>query len=234
MKISSAFGKVAAVLSVGLIAASANAGFWDWTRPFKGPGRHVSTLVITANYKRPLALAQLMRAENRQPYLLIPAQESGLKDVFFCPVNENTPARRLRPEDITRFVQLLNPSKIIILGDVRYVPQQYVPQVEKYIPIVRIDCDDWNRTAQQVHNHVRGLHPWPVATAVLGGTLFKIHETAVVSGSGQPGAILELTKTGLKVACGEGAVEIRQLQAEGGKRMAAPDYFRGHPLEIPL
>ncbi len=105
----------------------------------------------------------------------------------------------------------------------------YAPMLDKTMcPI------DWNRTAQQVHNHVRGLHPWPVATAVLGGTLFKIHETAVVSGSGQPGTILELTKTGLKVACGEGAVEIRQLQAEGGKRMAAPDYFRGHPLEIPL
>ena len=105
----------------------------------------------------------------------------------------------------------------------------YAPMLDKTMcPI------DWNRTAQQVHNHVRGLHPWPVATAVLGGTLFKIHETAVVSGSGQPGEILELTKTGLKVACGEGAVEIRQLQAEGGKRMAAPDYYRGHPLEIPL
>ncbi len=105
----------------------------------------------------------------------------------------------------------------------------YAPMLDKSMcPI------DWNRTAQQVHNHVRGLHPWPVATAQLGGTLFKIHETVVVSGSGQPGTVLELTKTGLKVACGEGAVEIRQLQAEGGKRMAAPDYFRGHPLEILL
>ena len=91
---------------------------------------------------------------------------------------------------------------------------------------------DWNKTAQQVHNHVRGLHPWPVATAELGGTKFKIHQTAIVDGSGNPGQILGLTKTGLVVACGEGAVEIRSLQAEGGKRMAAPDYFRGHPLEI--
>ena len=39
-------------------------------------------------------------------------------------------------------------------------------------------------------------------------------------------------KTGLVIACGEGAVEIRSLQAEGGKRMAAPDYFRGHPLKL--
>ena len=91
---------------------------------------------------------------------------------------------------------------------------------------------DWTKSACQVHNHVRGLHPWPVATAELAGTKFKIHATVVVEGSGEPGVILGLTKTGLKVACGEGAVEIRELQAEGGKRMRAPDYFRGHPLEV--
>ena len=90
---------------------------------------------------------------------------------------------------------------------------------------------DWTKTAQQVHDHVRGLHPWPVATAQLAGTKFKIHETRIAEGSGEPGEILGLTKTGLLIACGEGAVEIRSLQAEGGKRMAAPDYFRGHPLE---
>ena len=90
---------------------------------------------------------------------------------------------------------------------------------------------DWTKTAQQVHNHVRGLHPWPVATMELKGKRFKVHETRVLNRSGKPGEILELTKTGLVIACGEGAVEIRSLQAEGGKRMAAPDYFRGHPLE---
>jgi len=91
---------------------------------------------------------------------------------------------------------------------------------------------DWNKTAQQVHNHVRGLHPWPVATMELQGKKFKVHETRPVAGSGEPGQVLGLTKTGLVIACGEGAVEIRSLQAEGGKRMAAPDYFRGHPLEL--
>jgi len=94
---------------------------------------------------------------------------------------------------------------------------------------------DWNASAQQVHNKVRGLHPWPVATAEFGGTKFKIHETRLVEGSTskEPGAVTELNKTGLRVACGDGRIiEIRSLQAEGGKRMAAPDYFRGHPLEI--
>ena len=102
----------------------------------------------------------------------------------------------------------------------------FAPMLDKSIcPI------DWNKTAQQVHNHVRGLHPWPVATMELGGKKFKVHATRIVEGSGKPGEILGLTKTGLKIACGEGAVEVIQLQAEGGKRMAAPDYFRGHPLE---
>lgn len=102
----------------------------------------------------------------------------------------------------------------------------YAPMLDKTMcPI------DWTRTARQVHNHVRGLHPWPVATMELHGKKFKVHATRVVEGSGKPGEILGLTRTGLRIACGEGAVEILSLQAEGGKRMAAPDYFRGHPLE---
>ena len=90
---------------------------------------------------------------------------------------------------------------------------------------------DWTKSARQIHNQVRGLHPWPVATMELRGQKFKVHETKVVPGSGAPGQILGLTKTGLVIACGEGAIEVRSLQAEGGKRMAASDYFRGHPLE---
>ena len=90
---------------------------------------------------------------------------------------------------------------------------------------------DWTQTAQQIHNKVRGLHPWPVATMELKGAKFKVHATKIVPGSGKPGEILGITKTGLKIACGDGAIEVTSLQAEGGKRMAAPDYFRGHPLE---
>jgi len=116
-------------------------------------------------------------------------------------------------------------------GPVAGVPQDeskvsFAPMLDKAMcPI------DWTKTARQVHNHVRGLNPWPVATTELQGKRFKIYSVLPVEGSGTPGQILGLTKTGLRIACGEGAVEIRTLQAEGGKRMAAPDYFRGHPLE---
>ena len=116
-------------------------------------------------------------------------------------------------------------------GDVAGTPQNeadvsFAPMLDKSMcPI------DFTKTARQVHNHVRGLHPWSVATMELQGKKFKVHATKIVDGCGKPGEILGLTKTGLKIACGEGAVEVTSLQAEGGKRMAAPDYFRGHPLE---
>ncbi len=93
---------------------------------------------------------------------------------------------------------------------------------------------DWTRSARDIHNQVRGLNPWPVATAEIQGTRFKIYTAAIVpqEHGKAPGTVLGLSKTGLLVACGEDAVELRTLQAEGGKRMAAPDYFRGHPLEL--
>ena len=119
-------------------------------------------------------------------------------------------------------------------GEVTAAPQDesmvsYAPMLDKSMcPI------DWNVSARKVHDKVRGLHPWPVATAEIQGKRFKIHATSVVemAHGKTPGTILGLTKTGLQIACAENIIEIRSLQAEGGKRMAAPDYFRGHPLEL--
>ena len=103
----------------------------------------------------------------------------------------------------------------------------FAPMLDKsFSPI------DWTKSAGQVHDQVRGLNPWPVAVMELNGKHFKVYETVLTEGQGKPGEILGLTRTGLRIACGEGAVEIRTLQAEGGKRMRAADYFRGHPIEI--
>lgn len=153
-------------------------------------------------------------------------------DVAKTPIGPNETAGELLDRLAVLGAELLSRTlSRLAAGDVAATPQDealvtYAPMLDKTMcPI------DWTKTAQQVHDHVRGLHPWPVATAELAGTKFKIHATVVTEGSGEPGAILGLTKTGLRVACGEGAVEIRSLQADGGKRMAAPDYFRGHPLE---
>ena len=170
----------------------------------------------------------------------VTAQHMALKmdagdviDVAKTPIGENETAGELLDRLAVLGADLLSRTLTRFAeGTVTAQPQDeaavtYAPMLGKAMcPI------DWSKTARQVHNQVRGLHPWPVATMELRGKKFKVHATAVVEGTGEPGQILGLTKTGLVIACGEGAVEIRSLQAEGGKRMAAPDYFRGHPLEI--
>ena len=168
----------------------------------------------------------------------VTAQHMALKmdagdiiDVAKTPIGENETAGELLDKLAVLGADLLSRTLTrFASGRPQGTPQDesqvsFAPMLDKTMcPI------DWTKPARQVHNQVRGLHPWPVATMELKGQKFKVHATAVVEGSGVPGEILGLTKTGLKIACGEGAVEIRSLQAEGGKRMAAPDYFRGHPL----
>ena len=153
-------------------------------------------------------------------------------DVAKTPIGENETAGELLDRLAVLGADLLSRTLTAFAeGTVTRTPQDpagisFAPMLDKSMcPI------DWNKTAQQVHDQVRGLHPWPIATMELKGKKFKVHATRIVEGSGQPGEILGLTKTGLRIACGEGAVEVISLQAEGGKRMAAPDYFRGHPLE---
>lgn len=89
---------------------------------------------------------------------------------------------------------------------------------------------DWSESAETVHNKVRGLQPWPVALCRIGGKRVKLHGTRVAEGSGAPGEIISAKP--FVIACGEGAVEITELQGEGGKRMAAADYLRGHPVAV--
>ena len=94
---------------------------------------------------------------------------------------------------------------------------------------------DWSRSSREIIDHVRGLDPWPVATTEIQGKRFKIYAVRPTekTTSKEPGTFLAVTKEGLEVACGGGKVlVITTLQAEGGKRMAAPDYFRGHPLAL--
>ena len=164
-------------------------------------------------------------------YMSLGVDEGDVIGLRKTPIGENETAGELLDRLAVLGADLLSETLTKIEnGTAVGVPQDasmatFAPMLDKAMcPI------DFTKTARQVHNQVRGLHPWPVATMELQGQKFKVHATRVVEGSGQPGQVLGLTKTGLRIACGEGAVEILSLQAEGGKRMAAPDYFRGHPL----
>ncbi len=84
---------------------------------------------------------------------------------------------------------------------------------------------DFTRSAQKIHDQVRGLNSWPGASAELRGKRIKIHRTRLASGKGEPGQVLSLSP--FVVACGEGALEITELQPEGKKRMDPSAFING-------
>ena len=93
---------------------------------------------------------------------------------------------------------------------------------------------DWSRPARAIDCQVRGLIPWPCASTELAGQRFKVYRTAPGRKTDNaPGTILAAGKMGIEVACGDGqSLCITELQAEGGKRMAASAYLLGHPIQI--
>ena len=93
---------------------------------------------------------------------------------------------------------------------------------------------DWSRPARELVNQVRGLIPWPCATTDVAGVRWKVFRAHVGEKTGEkPGRLVSAGKEGIAVACGDGrTLVITQLQADGGKRMTAADYLRGHPIEI--
>ena len=130
---------------------------------------------------------------------------------------------------------LCDTLRAIEAGTAKGTPQEhekatFAPMLTKELcPI------DWTKSSREIIDHVRGLNPWPVATTELYGTRFKIYAVRPAGKTTEkaPGTILALTKQGLEIAVGGGDVlTVTVLQADGGKRMAAPDYFRGHPITV--
>ena len=126
-------------------------------------------------------------------------------------------------------------ARAIEAGTATRTPQDsakatYAPMLSKAMSPI-----DWSESARFVIDHVRGLIPWPVATSEIDGKTFKIFrvEKTGKKTDKAPGTLRALTKQGLEVACGGGDVlVITELQAEGGKRMAASAYFNGHPIKL--
>lgn len=96
---------------------------------------------------------------------------------------------------------------------------------------------DWKRSAQEIHNQVRGLIPWPTATtdAITGDTMKILVTQQTGEATGAPaGTVVAAGKQGIDMACGDGKIlRIVELQAAGKKRMKAADYLRGNPISIP-
>ncbi len=120
-------------------------------------------------------------------------------------------------------------------GEAPRIPQVYGPQYQ-YASMLSREMSplDWTKPAQVLVNQVRGLIPWPCASTDVAGVRWKVFRAHVGDAVGKaPGTILSADKDGISVACGDGrALVITELQADGGRRMAAADYLRGHPVNV--
>lgn len=91
---------------------------------------------------------------------------------------------------------------------------------------------DWQQSAQQIHDRIRGLAPWPGTYTYLNGEPLKLFLTRVEAGEGEPGTILPHAGDALRIACGSGVLAVREVQLPGKKRLAAADFLRGCPLPV--
>lgn len=120
-------------------------------------------------------------------------------------------------------------------------PVPETPQDEAlatYAPKVTRDDSpiDWAASAQAIHNQVRGLFPWPHASTSVGGTRLILHRTALgdpLAAPAAPGTVVETSRAGASVACGDGhTLRLLALQPEGKRVMAIGDFLAGHPLAL--
>jgi len=121
-----------------------------------------------------------------------------------------------------------------LAGDIRPVKQDealasYQPMLDKAMGEI-----DWNLPAGTIACRVRGLNPWPCAYTDMEGGRLKIYLAKPVDADADaaPGTVIVSgPKEGLVVKCGEGALEILEMQAPNGKRMAAKAYLMGKKIE---
>lgn len=110
-------------------------------------------------------------------------------------------------------------------------PQKQDENESSYAPMITkaLSPIDWNESALEIHNQVRGLNPWPCASSHFGEKAIKIHRTKVIDGKGQTGKLFVNNKH-LCVYCGKGALQLLEVQLENGKRMTGDAFLVGHPI----
>lgn len=89
---------------------------------------------------------------------------------------------------------------------------------------------DWQLSARDIFNQVRGMSPWPVAHTIWQGTRFKLHEVVLADLNhveGTPGQVIEKTKKSLVIATKEGAISLTIVQPAGKPKMPIQDFLNG-------
>lgn len=106
-------------------------------------------------------------------------------------------------------------------------PTAYAKMLTKAMGLI-----DFIKSAKELDCFVRGMDPWPSAYTLLSGKTLKLWKVRAVDGSGKAGSVIGIDKDSFTIACGEGAIEVLEVQLEGKKRMSSGDFLKGSSLNI--
>lgn len=125
---------------------------------------------------------------------------------------------------------LIETLPLYVEGKLR--PEKQDESQATYAPIIKKEDGliDWSKPAHDIRNLVRGMLPWPGGYTFLGGKMLKIFRATASEGEGRPGSVVRSTGGVLRVAAGEGALEILELQMEGGKRLDSAAFLAGRKI----
>ena len=121
---------------------------------------------------------------------------------------------------------------LALLKEGKLSPEKQDESLATYAPIIKKEDGlvDWSKPARDIRNLVRGMLPWPGAYTSLSGKMLKIFRAVVSEGQGQPGEVIKSGQGILRVATGEGALDVLELQIEGGKRLEAAAFLAGRKI----
>ncbi|GBD39679.1 Methionyl-tRNA formyltransferase [bacterium HR37] len=125
---------------------------------------------------------------------------------------------------------LIETLNLLKEGKLKPIPQNHSQAT--YAPMLKKEDGkiDWGKTAEEIKNLVRGTLPWPGAYTFLDNKILKVYKVRVVEGQGKPGEVIKSDKETLRVATGENALDILELQIEGGKRLDTATFLRGRKI----
>ena len=129
---------------------------------------------------------------------------------------------------------LIETLKLIEKEEAPRTPQNhdemtYAPMMNKQLGQI-----DWNKSAKQIHDLVRGVNPWPSAYTTYKENIMKVWKTKVIdkTSNKQPGTVLSVDKEGIQVSTGENVILIKEIQMPGKKRVEVSEYIKGNSIEI--
>lgn len=129
---------------------------------------------------------------------------------------------------------LVETVKGIVSGTIKPVKQNHEETCYASMLNKELAKINWDKSAEEIHNLVRGLNPWPIAYSYYKNEMMKIHKCKFIDKevNKTPGTILLVNKQGIEIATSKGVLIIEKLQFPNGKPLSVEQFVNGRELEI--